>query len=116
MSDLLFGRIQDQSLLDSLQSDQTLNISTQTTMAKASNNRTVRRLHRQNAFGKNERASRDGRKQATKGGKGGKVQSDGTSHRSMGYLAEEHYLRSNVSKSTDFAAVYDSDSDFDSDA
>ena len=34
-----------------------------------------------------DRQSRDGRKPTTKGGKGGKVQQDGTHHRTMGYLA-----------------------------
>merc|ERR1711988_1125968 len=76
----------------------TLTSTLTTTMAKTSNNRTAGKA--QGGY-KNERASKDGRKQATKGGKGGKVQSDGTAHRSMGYLAEEHYIPSNVSKNTD---------------
>lgn len=77
-------------------------------MAKTSNNRTSGKSE---GGYKNERASKDGRKHTTKGGKGGKIQSDGTDHRTMGYLAEEHYVPSTVSKNKDFAAVHDSDSD-----
>jgi hypothetical protein len=39
------------------------------------------------------RASKDGRKHATKGGKGGKVQMDGSGHHPMGYLMSEEYSR-----------------------
>ena len=63
---------------------------------------------------KNERASKDGRKY-TKGGKGGKVQVDGTDHRSMGYLVEEFTAPTMICKS-DFQALATSEADNDSEA
>ena len=64
---------------------------------------------------KNERASKTGRKHATKGGKGGKVQMDGSDHRSMGYLISEEYRAPTVVNKKDFEALSD-ESEYDSDA
>jgi len=51
---------------------------------------------------KKDRQSRDGRKPTTKGGKGGKVQMDGTDHRAMGYLTEDYAPMALNSKDPNF--------------
>ena len=49
-------------------------------------NSTLEFLRMARKASKKDRQSRDGRKPTTKGGKGGKMQHDGTHHRTMGYL------------------------------
>lgn len=63
---------------------------------------------------KRERQSKDGRKHSTKGGKGGKVQSDGSGHRAMGSLDEEFMKPTTINKH-DFDAVRTDEFDYDSD-
>ena len=63
---------------------------------------------------KHERKSKDGRKQTTKGGKGGKVQLDGSDHRGMGSLDEEYMTPTSVNK-LDFAAKRVEEEEFDYD-
>ena len=43
-------------------------------------------------------SKRDGKKHPTKGGKGGKIQADGSFHRSTGTLCTEYYTPTKVSK------------------